>query len=198
MLPSYAQLHSAILAKTRGRIHEVKINTAPALWARMPYGVDRDIHIILDASKTTICRLHPDNSMEIDINGWHTQLSCKIIEALTRYMPSVYKGRIWHRGYPVDEQIYYDSTRTFIEPPKYVKICNAAFSRMESISFDDLPPKYRLMTELGTWTPSVAITATVKKFVQGNCGKTSLSPRDIITICTHKQAIIRQLFTEAA
>lgn len=197
MLPSYPHLRRQLMDKNRGRKNEVTISSRPDLWAHMPLGFDRDIQIYLDSSKQTVCTIRPDNSMTIDVGGWHTQLSCKIIDRLTSNQTWCFKGSLWHKGFPVDDTVEYDCARHFIEPRKYVKINDEAFARLVLVYVDDLPAKYRLMRELGTWDPAATITAKVLDYARGKIEKDQLGARDILTITKGIQPIIIRLFEEA-
>lgn len=197
MIASYPDLRRQLMDKNRGRKNEVMISSGPDLWAYMPLGFDRDIQIYLDSSKQTVCTIRPDNSMTIDVRGWHTQLSCKIIACLTSSKTWLFHNQLWHKGFPVDGPIEYGCDRRFIQPAKFVKINNEALDRMETVTLDDLPAKYRLMLELGTWDPTAAVTAKVKAFARGKIDKAALSARDIWTITKQKDYIIHRLFEEA-
>lgn len=197
MITSYPDLRRRLTDKNRGRKNEIMVSSGPDLWAYMPLGFDRDIQIYFDSSKQTVCTIRPDNIMTIDVGCWHTQTSCRIIEVLSGRNAWLYHNQLWHNGFPVDGPIEYGCDRRFIQPAKFVKINNEALDRMETVTLDDLPAKYRLMLELGTWDPTAAVTAKVKAFARGEIDKAALIARDIWTILTAKDTIITRLFEEA-
>jgi len=197
MIASYPDLRQQIMNKTRGRKHEVLISTGPDLWTYMLHGFDGDVHVVLDSTRQTVCTVYPDNSLEIDIHGWHSQLSCRIIELLTGHSAWSHHSNLWHYSHPVDGPIRYDCKREFVRPPKYVAIGTKADELMEQITLADLPPKYRLLKELGQWDPAPAISGAVKAYASGEMEKAGLSARDILTIVKVPGNVITRLFEEA-
>jgi hypothetical protein len=199
-LPSYPELARKIREKTRGRTFELKINDSPELWAKFrDANLVGDIQVWFEGNYHSVATLREDNSVTIDIHGWHTQPSVKIIEALTGDRCCVSKNHIWVGRYPVDGPIEFDCNRYLVRPEKFVALEAGALANLVMVTLDDLPPKHRMMYELGTWHPEGAITQSVKDYARGKIPKSQLSPRDILTIVSgcHTHVIIGRLFAEA-
>lgn len=178
MLKRYDVLYPLLRDKTRGRKHSANVIEAPECWAELR-GDDPNIYVT--HKHLTVAVLHPDNSMEIDIHGWHTQVSVNIIEGLTGHVVYLSKGHIWYGDYPYTDKIRLNAIREHIPDPACVALGDDVVYRIGLVSLDDLPAKHRMMYEMGTWKPSPAITERVMAYALGEADKSTLSPRDILT-----------------
>jgi hypothetical protein len=181
MLASYTNLREIITIKNRGRKNEYMVSKRPEIWATMS-GED----IILKAYGTRVGTLRPDNSMTVTINGWHTQSSCKIINALARMHTYTSKGRIWANSGPIQgDKVELDSSRTYITPDNVAKFQSDVGLRQQDVTLSDMTPPDRMRLEMQVWKPEPCLSAKCKEYLRGKMPKDKLSGRDIYTLCDH-------------
>jgi len=182
-LESYSTLYDQLKNKRRGRLHEAQINNSPSIWAALAF--DDNIYCHLETrgcSPQHVATLRPDNTLTVDIHGWHTRLSCMVIETLTSNGAWLRKGVLWCNNHPVVMPLQYDCRRETIYPEKFLTINTIINHNLTQITLEDMPARERLMIELGTYKPRSAVTANVIAYVTGKADKSVLNPRDIYTI----------------
>lgn len=178
---SYNNLRNTIASKNRGRKNELKVNTRPEIWADM-FGED----IRFWAYDTRVGTLHPDNSLTIKVNGYHTPSSCKIIHALSGMYVFTRCGRIWVNDGPIQgDTVELDPSRTYIVPKEVRDFRSAVLLRQQAVTLADMSPPDRLRLELKVWAPQPCLSAKVKDYLRGKLPKDKLSGRDIYTLCDH-------------
>ena len=188
MLKNYNALKEALARKNRGRPQEANVCEAPPIWAKL--SSDGNIYCHVEPSSERgrvslrIATLKPDNSLTINIHGYHTPLSCKCVEALTGGRAFVYNGNLWVGQYPVDGLIEFNSGRTLIPPPRITAAWVKSEEMRATITLADLPAKQRLMVELGTYGTQQITSKRVISYLLGQLPKDKLTPRDIYTIVT--------------
>lgn len=182
-LKSYASLYEGLKNKTRGRKHEAQISQAPDIWASLASGGNIECYFEPRyGAPQHVATLYPDNSLVVDIHGWHTQASCKIIAALTPNGAWSHKGVVWCNNHPVLEPLRYDGLRHPVIPDRFRDMASTIAFNLAKMSIDDMPARERMMIELGTYKPQHAVTKNVIAFVTGKADKSALSPRDIYTV----------------
>lgn len=199
----YAQLAEFLAKKVRGRKHSTRCGDAlPEIWCTLTG--DKTIVFHFEPRRHPpqhVATLYPDNTLVVDIHGWHTQASCKIIERLTPNATWIRKGVVWTNGVPVTEPLRfepYNDIRRFVIPQKFVTADNLWKSQRLLVGRDDLSPKVRLMMELGTYNVTPAISKRVVAFAKGEIDKSQLGDRDIYTVLQSNMyvAIQARIFEE--
>lgn len=171
--------YAYLLKKNRGRKHEEPVSVSPDIWAHHT-GDDVRFYFEPGNNRVQVATLFRDNSVTIDIHGWHTKSSCKIIEALSGGMARIHKGRIWLGGHPLlGNTIRYNEFRAREVPAEVVQLEALVSYRLSEVTVDDYPAKHRLMIELGTWKPRMACTRRVIAYVTGKCDKSELNPSEL-------------------
>ncbi len=182
-LQQYGSLADTLARKNRGRKHEAQVNTSPNLWAYLPNSnIGEPIAVTFNG--TEVARLQPDDTLTINIRGWHTQTSCKIIKALARCSAYLSEGRVWlgttNGLWPVGSLMQFNSFRNLVVPDEQLTADIAVRERLHAVSIADLPDRERFMLELGQYKPQLACTKNLIAFAQGK--SVALTPREIVSV----------------
>lgn len=189
---SYTNLRAKLAAKNRGRKNEVCVNKRPEIWAKM-FGED----IGFWAWGSRVGTLHPDNSLTIKVNGWHTPSSVKVIEALSGRHAFTRCGRIWIGNSPMqDDTARFDSDRDYVVPDNVAKFRSDVLLRQQAVTLADMSAPDRMRLEMRVWEPQPCLSAKVKDYLRGNLPKDMLSGRDIYTLCDHTQNTVFKMMED--
>lgn len=181
MLASYTSLRETITTKNRGRKHEALVLFRPAVWGRM---VGENIGLFFKGGR--VGTLRPDNSLTVDINGWHTPTSVKIIRGITGLYAGVHRNHIWVANTPIQfNEVNLTPLRYYILPEHVAKFASDVLLRQQAVTLKDMAAPARLLLEMKEWVPIPCLSAKVKEYLRGNLPKSALGRRDIYTLCDH-------------
>jgi len=188
MLGHYDKLKPRLDVKVRGRKREMKLCSAPELWARSSEWT-ANITVNYEGGGNDVATLRPDNSLTIDWGWWTTPTTCKIIHELTGYWANARNNILWVGGMPVrGHMVAFNSSRVLIVPNDVIEMRKLIADQLDAVTLDDLSPKDRLRKEIGAWEPKPSITQRVVAYCIGRAEKSTLSGTDIVT-CTNSVAI---------